>query len=137
MNADAPSVHETRVVLTASDLDATVRLLQEGLGLHVLDTWNDPNGRGVVLAAGSATIEVIDVLQAERLDDVEAAGQRSGTVRLAFRVDDVPTASRDLRGAGARSLHEPVRTPWGLNQRLTHAGLHLTLFDPATLPERP
>lgn len=136
MIAGASGVRETRVVLSAQDYEATVRLLRDGLGLRVVDGWDDPGGRGLVLDAGQATIEVIDAPQAARLDDIEAAGQRSGPVRLAFLVKDVPRASTQLQDAGAQPLHEAIHTPWGhLNQRLrTHDGLHLTLFQPDDQP---
>ncbi len=135
MSTDSGEVRETRVVLSTHDYEAAVRLLRDGLGLHVVDGWDDPDGRGTVLAAGRATIEVIDTPQAERLDDIEAAGQRSGPVRLAFHVKDVPHVSTRLQDAGATPLHEAVHTPWGHNQRLhTHDGLHLTLFQPDDQP---
>ena len=126
------AVQETRIILTAGDDEHTVCLLRDGLGLHVLDGWDDPDGRGVVLEAGRATIEVIDTPQSERLDRIEAGEHRSGHVRLAFRVQDVDAAGQHLGLSGATPLREPVTTPWGhYNQRLQIPnGVHVTLFQP-------
>ena len=132
MTAARTGVHELRLVLTASDYEAAVRLFRDGLGLHVVDGWDDPDGRGIVLDVGRATIEVIDAPQAERIDGIEAPGHRSGDTRIALRVDDVEGTGRRLADQGATPLAAPIDTPWGHhNQRLTTCdGLHVTLFRP-------
>lgn len=123
---------ELRVVLSARAYDATVRLFRDGLGLTVIDGWDDPDGRGVVLSAGQATVEIIDTPQAERIDAIEAGEHRSGPFRLAFRVTDPDGAGERLARHGATLLGDVVDTPWGhRNQRLTTPdGLHVTLFAP-------
>lgn len=127
---NAPS--ELRLVLAARDFDAAVRLFRDGLGLHVVDGWDDPNGRGLVLDVGRATLELLDAPQAERIDAIEAPGHADGPVRVALKVDDVERVSSRLAAHGAVPLAAPVDTPWGHhNQRLvTPDGLHVTLFHP-------
>ncbi len=132
MSAPGTPVTELRVVLTARQYDATVRLLRDALHLPEVDAWDDPGGRGLVLDVGRATIEVIDAPQAERMDAIEAPGHRSGAARLALRVNDVPRVGARLAQHGATPLGAPVVTPWGHHsQRLvTPDGLHLTLYHP-------
>ncbi|PYE49379.1 VOC family protein [Deinococcus yavapaiensis] len=123
---------ELRLVLAASDFDAAVRLFRDGLGLHVVEGWNDPNGRGLVLDVGRATLELLDTPQARRIDAVESPGIASGPVRVALNVDDVEGVAARLAAHGATPLAPPVDTPWGHhNQRLvTPDDLHVTLFHP-------
>lgn len=123
-------MREVRVALTAEDFEGAVAVYGEALGLRTVKEWNEPHGRGVVFAAGQATIEVIDRLQAEYIDEVEAGGRVSGPVRLALGVADVDGASHSLQSRGAEAVSSPVETPWGdRNQRLRAPdGMQLTLF---------
>jgi lactoylglutathione lyase len=124
---------ELRVALTVADLDRAVRLYRDGLGLPVVKEWASPEGRGVVLGVGDATLELIDRDQAELIDRIEVGERVAGPVRLAFAVPDVIETSASLLVAGARPLADPVRTPWGdLNVRLeTTDGMQVTLFQVA------
>jgi len=98
----------------------------------VLKEWTEPEGRGIIFAAGPSTIELLDRAQAEHVDRIEATERVSGPVRLAFEVSDVRASAATLQERGAKILNEPVSTSWGdLNQRLqTPEGLQLTLFQP-------
>ncbi|WP_019587226.1 VOC family protein [Deinococcus apachensis] len=127
-----PPPQELRVVISARDYEAVRHLFQEGLGLRAIAGWDDPDGRGVVLDAGRATLEIVDEPQARRIGEIEAGRADPPGVRLAFRVTDTPAAGERLRRAGARVAAPPVETPWGHhNQRLsTPGGLPLTLFHP-------
>jgi hypothetical protein len=95
-------------------------------------TWDTPEGRGVVLAAGRGTIELLDQADAQYTDAVEAGRRISGPVRLALEVDDVGVAAASLVENGATAVHDPVVTSWGNpSQRLQAPdGLQLTLFAP-------
>ena len=123
---------ELRVVLTVDDLAEALRLYRDGLGLSTVKEWATPDGSGVILAAGRATLELIDRAHAAVIDQVEVGRRVAGPVRLAFGVQNVDAESESLRHFGAQALHEPVQTPWGDRNRRMAApdGMQLTLFQP-------
>ncbi len=133
----AGGIHELRVALTVEDLDEAAALYRDALGLPVANEWSEPEGRGLILDAGPASIELVDQAQATHIDRIEAGERVSGPVRLAFEVSNVEASASALRDGGAKALNEPVHTPWGdLNQRLQAPdGMQLTLFQSAA--ERP
>jgi NAD(P)-dependent dehydrogenase (short-subunit alcohol dehydrogenase family)/catechol 2,3-dioxygenase-like lactoylglutathione lyase family enzyme len=130
-------IHELRVALTVEDLDEAVGLYRDALGLFVVKEWSRPEGRGLILDAGPASIELVDHAQAEHIDRIEAGERVSGPVRLAFGVSNVEAWTSSLQDGGAKAVGGPVHTPWGdLNQRLQAPdGAQLTLFQSAA--ERP
>lgn len=125
------SLGELRVALTVQDFEGGLRLFRDGLGLQVLQEWNNPAGRGVLLQVDKATLELFDEGQAEMVDQIEAGERVSGVVRLALQVDSLGEAARLFEQVGAK-LKPPVLTPWNdHNQRLeTPEGLQITLFAP-------
>jgi tRNA(Arg) A34 adenosine deaminase TadA len=128
----ANQVRQLRIALTAADFERAVQFYRDGLGLDVALSWATPDGRGVVLSAGQATLELIDQAQAQFIDRVEVGERVSGPVRLALEFADVDAAVRAGSAAGARLLHEPVETPWrDRNARLVAPdGMQLTFFQP-------
>ena len=130
-------IHELRVALTVEDLDEAVGLYRDALGLSVVKEWSRPEGRGLILDAGPASIELVDHARAEHIDRIEAGERVSGPVRLAFGVSNVEAWTSSLQDGGAKAVGGPVHTPWGdLNQRLQAPdGAQLTLFQSAA--ERP
>ena len=122
---------ELRVALTVEDFDQSAAFYRDGLGLPVVEGWSSAEGRGLVLSAGDATLELVDEAQAALIDRIEAGGRVSGPVRLAFEVSDVQKSSAALQKRGAKAEKEVVRTPWGhLNQRLRPPdGPQLTLLQ--------
>ncbi|MCB0156177.1 MAG: SDR family NAD(P)-dependent oxidoreductase [Anaerolineae bacterium] len=127
----ANAVHELRVALTVADFDAAVTLYHDQLGLPVVQEWSDLKGRGILLGAGRATLELLDPAQAEQVDQVEVGKRVTGPIRLAFEVSNLAQASANLQASSASLVNGPVQTPWGdFNQRLQTAdGLQLTLFQ--------
>src|SRR5581483_5714773 len=126
-------VGELRIPLTVDDLDAALALYRDALGLEVLDMWIAPGSRGVLLAAGRATLELFDEGQAAMVDEIEVGRRVAGPVRIAFEVADSRADAARLEAAGAERIGGPVETPWrDLNVRLVAPdGMQLTLFTPA------
>ncbi len=124
-------VGELHMALTVDDVDRSAMLYCDGLGLPVVQEWESPQGRGLVLNLEQATLELVDEAQADHIDWVEVGRRVSGPVRLAFEVADVESAAASLRGRGAHVLGEPVLTPWGhVNHCLQSTkGMRLTLFQ--------
>ena len=131
-NGEPPEIQELRVALTVRDLDRSARLYRDGFGLPVVDEWSSDEGRGLVLSAGRATLELVDEAQAEQIDRIEVGERVSGPVRLAFNTPDVQSSADALREKGAETGGDAILTPWGhLNRRLRDPdGLQLTLFQP-------
>ena len=124
-------VRELRVVLTVGDFDRAAALYRDGLGLPMVQEWESPQGRGLVLAVERTTFELVDEAQTDYIDRAEVGRRVSGPVRLAFEVADVESAAASLRGRGVHVLGEPVLTPWGhVNHWLQSTeGMRLTLFQ--------
>jgi NAD(P)-dependent dehydrogenase (short-subunit alcohol dehydrogenase family) len=124
-------VQELRVALTADDFEQAIQTYRDGLGLVVRQTWATPEGRGIILEAGRATLELIDRAQAELIDGVEAGRRVAGPVRLAFEVPSVVSYAAQMEAHGAEPQNDPVQTPWGdYNQRLRAPdGMQITLFE--------
>jgi catechol 2,3-dioxygenase-like lactoylglutathione lyase family enzyme len=123
-------VRELRVAVTADDYDEALRFYRDALGLPVVESWQNEGGSGAILDAGRATLEVLSRSQVEYVDEVEAGGQSSGSVRFALEVEDSVEAAERLEAAGAERLGGPVVTPWShRNVRLRGPdGMQLTLF---------
>jgi catechol 2,3-dioxygenase-like lactoylglutathione lyase family enzyme len=123
-------VRELRLALTVDDFDAALAFYRDALGLRQLADWSSPAGRVVLLAAGTATIELFDEPQAAMIDEVEVGRRVAGPVRGALEVADSAATAEALEAAGAERLGGPVETPWrDLNIRLRAPdGMQLTLF---------
>ena len=122
-----------RIALTVTDFDQAVAFYRDALGLEQLADWSGGDGRVILLDAGSAELELFDERQAASVDRIEAGRRVSGTVRLAFEVDDLDRAAQRLVAAGATAEAEPVVPPWGSRNARLRApdGMQLTLFNEA------
>ena len=123
-------VRELRLALTVEDYDQAVAFYRDRLGLPEVESFEGPDGRGVVLDAGRATLELLSVPQAELVDRVEVGARVAGPVRVALEVADSAETARRLAGGGAEALGEPVVTPWQHRNVRVRApdGMQLTLF---------
>jgi catechol 2,3-dioxygenase-like lactoylglutathione lyase family enzyme len=132
---DVGPVGELRLVLTVDNLDEAVAFYRDALGLEQLAAFENDGGRGFLLGAGRATLELFDQAQAEAIDAIEVGRRVAGPVRLAFEVGDCDAAAASLAALGATVKAQPVDTPWGdRNARLVAPdGMQLTLY---TTPER-
>jgi catechol 2,3-dioxygenase-like lactoylglutathione lyase family enzyme len=119
-----------QVVLTVEDYEQALAFYRDGLGLEVLESWEVDRGRGVILDAGRATLELLSVEETERVDRIEAGGPSSGPVRFALEVGDSVQAAEALVAAGGECVGGPVVTPWNHRNVRVRApdGMQLTLF---------
>jgi catechol 2,3-dioxygenase-like lactoylglutathione lyase family enzyme len=124
------AVQQLRLVLTVRDLDAAVAFYRDARGLPVVQSWNEPQGAGVVLDAGRATVELIDGAQARFIDEVEVGRPVGGQIRVALQVADSASVAEALVGVGAEQVAAATVTPWNhRNVRLRDPeGIQLTLF---------
>jgi predicted enzyme related to lactoylglutathione lyase len=131
------SIRQLRVVVEASDYEQAVRFYRDVLGLPEELALDGAGGaRVTVLAAGRATLELVNPPQRAMIDELEAGGPAGPGIRLAFEADDAAATARRLADAGATLVAPPVRTPWNsLNARLdAPAGLHITVFEDHSSP---
>jgi lactoylglutathione lyase len=130
MTADT-GVRELRVAVTVRDYEAACRFYRDVLGLTEVESWDESPGRGTVLAAGRATLELLDEAEAARVDDLEVGRRVAGHIRLALEVDDSAAVTARLEAAGAGVLSTAKPMPWG-HHNARVAGpedLQLTLFS--------
>ncbi|NLE52100.1 MAG: VOC family protein [Chloroflexi bacterium] len=130
MSHESP-VRELRLALTVENYDELVRFYRDVFGLPEIQSWDNPTGRGIILDAGHATLELLSTDQTDLVDRVEVGEEGvSGPVRLALEVEDSVEMSQRLTGAGAEHVGGPVVTPWRhRNIRLRAPdGMQLTLF---------
>ncbi len=126
------AIDEMRLVLTVDDFERAMAFYRDALGLKQLAVWDDNGGRGALLEAGRATLEIFDDAQARAVDEIEVGRRVASKVRLAFQSSDSASTARELANAGAEILGGPVITPWrDRNVRLmAPEGIQLTLFTP-------
>jgi methylmalonyl-CoA/ethylmalonyl-CoA epimerase len=96
-------VTELRVALKVEDFDVALAFYRDALGLEQLADWSSEHGRGVVLEAGRATLELLDEPQAEMVDAIEAGRRGSETVRLTLELTDSEETVRRLGCGGCRA----------------------------------
>lgn len=137
MASQAPK--QLRLVVEVEDIDAALAFYRDALGLPELAAFEgEGDARVAILDAGRATLELANPAQKRMIDRVEADGQPSPRIRVAFEVDDTDGVTRRLEGAGAQLVAAPVETPWrSLNSRLNApAELQLTIFQELDGEER-
>lgn len=128
--ADAP--RQLRLVVEVDDIDQALAFYRDALGLPEIAAFEgDGDARVAILDAGRATLELANAAQKRMIDEVEAGGQPSPRIRVAFEVEDAAGVTRRLEGAGATLVASLVETPWrSLNARLdAPAQLQLTIFQ--------
>ena len=136
-NPTPPPVRQLRLVVETDDYDAALTFYRDVLGLverEVVSSEGD--ARITILEAGRATLELSNPAQVKYIDEVEADGQPSAKIRVAFEVADTEAATRGLIDAGGTLIAQPRETPWrSVNSRLNGpGGLQLTLFEELDRP---
>ena len=120
-----------RLVLNVDDLDSALRFYRDALKLKTLESWDSPDGRGVILELPVSTLEIMDRKNANSVDELEAGARLNGDIRLGLEVNDLNSVVENLEQHGAKPVHDAVQTPWNsLNQRLeTPDAKQLTVFQ--------
>jgi catechol 2,3-dioxygenase-like lactoylglutathione lyase family enzyme len=123
-------VHEMRIAMTVAQYEEAVAFYRDALGLPEVESWDRPDGRGTILDAGHATLELFDPRMAESLDAIEVGRRVSGTIRFALEVDDSIATAERLVEHGATREAEVVVTSWRDQNVRVRApdGMQLTLF---------
>lgn len=123
-------VHEMRIAMTVAAYEEAVAFYRDALGLVELESWDRPDGRGTILDAGHATLELFDPRMAESLDAIEVGRRVSGTIRFALEVDDSVATAERLVERGATREADVVVTSWRDRNVRVRApdGMQLTLF---------
>lgn len=130
--APLPPIRQLRLVIAAEDYEAALAFYRDTLGMPEQESYSGSDGAEVtILDAGRATLEISNPAQVAMIDRVEADGQPSLKLRVAFEVGDARRATLAAVDAGARLVADPRETPWrSLNSRLQGPeGLQLTLFE--------
>lgn len=130
-------IRQLRLAVTVEDYDEAVSFYRDVLGMPLLDVWSSPDGgRGVLLDAGRATLELTDPKNAAFIDEVEVGRRVAGHVRVALEVDDARAVTAAAVEGGAELVAGPTETLWqSLNARLEGPGdLQLTLFEELAEP---
>lgn len=131
-NTEKTPVRQLRLVVEAEDFEAALHFYRDVLGLSEQAAFEgEDDAKVVILNAGLATLELSNPAQVRLIDRVEAEGQPSARLRVAFEVDDTAARTDDLVAAGAELIASPRETPWrSLNSRLhAPADLQITLFQ--------
>jgi catechol 2,3-dioxygenase-like lactoylglutathione lyase family enzyme len=127
-----PTVRQMRLVVAVDDFEAAIEFYRDELRMPQLESFQGDDGALVaILDAGAATLELSNPAQVRLIDRVEAEGQPSAHLRVAFEVADTVGTTRRLAAAGAHLTAEPRVTPWqSLNSRMdAPGGVQLTLFQ--------
>lgn len=131
-------VRQLRLVVETEDYDRALTFYRDVLGLVEREVVpSEGDARITILEAGRATLELSNPAQVKYIDAVEADGQPSARIRVAFEVADTAEATRDLVEAGGTLIADPRETPWrSVNSRLYGpAGLQITLFQELDRPK--
>lgn len=125
-------VKQLRLVVQTEDFDAALTFYRDVLGLPERAAFEgEDDAQVAILDAGQATLELANPAQTRMIDTVEAGGQPSARIRVAFEVDDSSQTTADLVENGAALIAAPTETPWrSINSRLhAPADLEVTLFQ--------
>lgn len=128
---------ELRIILTVENLDEVIKFYRDEMGLKTSKEWHEATGNGIILEAGKASLELIDIDHAKTIDSIEVGKNIAGPVRLAFNIgDNIKEVGASLELAGAKKIAEVKQAPWSKVQRMQDpSGMQFTLFETSTLFE--
>lgn len=91
--------------ITTPDVESTANFYERAFGMEVVEEWDEPGDKGVILGLGSGSREALLEIYHE-----PQAGDFSG-ISLQFKVDDVESFQSSL--PEDLTFEGPVERPWG------------------------
>ncbi len=122
------SEREFRVAYNARDFDATVGFFETVLGLDGVNSWERPDGKGALFAAGgNAVVEVLAAAEGEA--PFEAPPQ--GSFSLMVAVDDLEKRLAEIVDRGGVVAQPIVDKPWNRSFSVRDPnGVEIFFFTP-------
>jgi hypothetical protein len=111
--SDQGPVLELRLALTVDDYDQAFAFWHTAMGLPVSHSWGEGNGRGAVLMAGKATIELLAPEAAAGVDRAEIGRSSRVPIRVALEVADSRAAAERTGGSRRRNAWHGRRHAMG------------------------
>jgi catechol 2,3-dioxygenase-like lactoylglutathione lyase family enzyme len=96
---------DLRVLISASDYEATLAFYGELLGLPTAESWDDPDGRGTLFHAADGKIEVFE-------GNADHPAHRVEGVRVALEVPDAQALHDRLVAHGVKMVDPIEDHPW-------------------------
>lgn len=127
---------ELRVILTVENLDEVIDFYKNKVGLKESLSWNKETGRGIILEAGKASLELIDRNHKDFIDKMEIGRTGiSGDVRIALNFGkSLSEKSNFLVQHGAKKIGDFLKAPWSNVMRVEDPnGMQVTLFETSTI----
>ena len=129
-------VKELRIILTVDNLEEIINFYKNVAGMPISKDWDEPTGKGIILEAGKASLELIDSKHAATIDNIEVGKRVAGPVRLALNIGEgnIESAAAECVQAGAVQIADVKQAPWSKVMRLEDpSGMQFTLFETSTL----
>ncbi|MBB6270549.1 methylmalonyl-CoA/ethylmalonyl-CoA epimerase [Pedobacter cryoconitis] len=127
---------ELRLILTVDNLDEIIDFYRNQVGLKESLSWDAPTGKGIILEAGKASLELIDRKHKNFIDQMEVGNEGiSGDVRIALNFGaEMPEKAEQLLQNGAKQIGKLTQAPWSKIMRVEDpAGMQISLFEKSTL----
>lgn len=132
-------MNELRLILTVDNLDEIIDFYKNQVELKESLSWNQVTGRGIILEAGKASLELIDRNHKNFIDKMEVGKEGvSGDVRIALNFgNEIQNKANHLLENGAKKLGELVKAPWSNVMRIEDpSGMQITLFESSSIVDK-
>lgn len=132
------NMKELRLILTVDNLDEIIDFYKNHVGLKESLSWDEPTGKGIILEAGKASLELIDRKHKNFIDKMEVGKEGvSGDVRIALNFGaEMPEKAKQLLQNGAKQIGQLSQAPWSKIMRIEDpAGMQISLFEKSTITD--
>jgi len=120
-------------VVPTDDLEATLAFYREGIGLELVERWEEP-GRGAILRGSwESEVELVEA------NHVAPAAEPRTTLGLQVAPQDVDAIYERLVAAGAHVKAAPRGRAWGMRGfgAFDPSGTPVNVYAPATADDEP